>query len=117
LWRRRFRLRPGLRRDFHHRLLGIAEPYITIAGQSAPGDGICLRGYNLEIRTHDVVVRFLRSCSGESSGKEVDAISVGGNSRNVVLDHCSASWSVDEALSPSGGISDVKYSGASSARR
>jgi pectate lyase len=87
--------------------LEIAEPYITIAGQSAPGDGICLRGYNLEIRTHDVVVRFLRSRPGESSGKEVDAISVGGNSRNVVLDHCSASWSVDEALSPSGGISDV----------
>jgi hypothetical protein len=87
--------------------LEIREPYITVAGQSAPGDGICLRGYNLEIRTHDVVVRFLRSRPGASSGKEVDAISVAGDSRNVVLDHCSASWSVDEALSPSGGIADV----------
>jgi hypothetical protein len=85
----------------------VAEPFITIAGQSAPGDGICLRGYNLEIRTHDVVVRFLRSRPGESSGKEVDAISIAGNSRGVILDHCSASWSVDEALSPSGAIADI----------
>jgi pectate lyase len=87
--------------------LRITEPYVTLAGQSAPGGGICLRGYNLEILTHDVVVRFLRSRPGAGSGQAVDAISIGSGSRNVILDHCSASWSVDEALSPSGAIQDI----------
>jgi len=85
----------------------IREPYITIAGQSAPGDGICLRRFGLAIDTHDVVVRFLRSRPGDLAGREVDAMGIGGQSRRVILDHCSASWSVDECLSPSGGIADV----------
>lgn len=85
----------------------IREPFITIAGQSAPGDGVCLRGYGLVIDTHDVVVRFLRVRPGDVAGKEVDAIAIGGASRRVVVDHCSASWAVDEVLSPSGNIADV----------
>ena len=85
----------------------ITNPNITIAAQTAPGDGICLRDHQLFIDTHDVVLRYLRSRPGDISGKEVDAISIGGSSRDVVVDHCSASWSVDEALSPSGGISSV----------
>lgn len=85
----------------------IREPYITIAGQSAPGDGLCLRRYGLVISTHDVVVRFLRSRPGDVTGREVDAIAIGGDSRRVIVDHCSASWSVDECLSPSGNIADV----------
>lgn len=87
--------------------LSIDEPYITIAGQSAPGDGVCLRGYGLSVRTHDAVVRFLRVRPGDVAGQEVDAICVGGNSRNVMIDHCSATWSVDEAPSPSGAIANV----------
>ncbi len=87
--------------------INVRAPFLTIAGQSAPGDGICLRGNALMIDTHDVVVRFLRVRPGDISGREVDAIAVGGESRNVILDHCSASWSVDEVLSPSGGIADV----------
>lgn len=85
----------------------ILEPFVTIAGQSAPGDGICLRGYGLRVESHDVVIRFLRSRPGDVAGKEVDAVSVGGSSYNVVLDHVSATWCVDECLSPSGGIRDV----------
>lgn len=85
----------------------IREPYVTIAGQSAPGDGICLRRFGLSISTHDVVLRFLRSRPGDVSGREVDAIAIGGESRRVIVDHCSASWSVDECLSPSGAIADV----------
>jgi hypothetical protein len=85
----------------------VREPYLTLAGQTAPGDGICLRGSGLVIQSHDVVVRFLRSRPGDLSGKEVDGISIGGDARRVILDHCSASWSVDEALSPSGAIADV----------
>jgi hypothetical protein len=85
----------------------VKEPYVTIAGQSAPGDGICLRGYGLRVETHDVVIRFLRSRPGDVAGREVDAVSIGGESYNVVVDHSSATWCVDECLSPSGGIRDV----------
>lgn len=87
--------------------LRVMEPYLTLAGQSAPAPGVCLRGEGLRIETHDVVVRHLRSRPGEGLGREVDAISIGGAARRVVLDHCSATWSVDEALSPSGAIGDV----------
>lgn len=87
--------------------LRVTEPYLTLAGQSAPGMGVCLRGDGLRIETHDVVVRHLRSRPGEALGREVDAISVGGAARRVVIDHCSAAWSVDEALSPSGAIAGV----------
>jgi hypothetical protein len=40
--------------------LSISNPFITIAGQTAPGDGICIRGQTTEINTHDVVLRYLR---------------------------------------------------------
>ncbi len=85
----------------------VREPFLTIAGQTAPGDGICLRRHGLGIEAHDVVVRYIRSRPGDLSGEEVDAISIGGNSQNVVIDHCSATWAVDENLSPSGAISDI----------
>lgn len=85
----------------------ISEPFVTIAGQSAPGDGICLRGFGLRVETHDAVIRFLRSRPGDVAGEEVDAVAIGGNSYNVVVDHSSATWCVDECLSPSGAIRDV----------
>jgi hypothetical protein len=85
----------------------VVNPDITIAAQTAPGDGICLRDHQIIIDTHDVILRYLRSRPGDISGEEVDAISIAGSSRNVIADHCSATWSVDECLSPSGGISDV----------
>ena len=85
----------------------IAEPFLTVAGQTAPGDGICFRGQGVEIRTHDVVVRHLRFRPGDVSGVEVDGLAVGSGDRRVVLDHCSAGWSVDESLSLSGDVADV----------
>src|SRR5512137_424608 len=48
----------------------VSKPYLTLAGQTAPGDGVCLRGYAFEVKTHDVVVRYLRSRPGPASGKE-----------------------------------------------
>lgn len=78
--------------------LDIRRPFITIAGQTAPGDGICLKDYGLTIGTDDVVVRHLRVRPGHGAGKAVDSISVW-RGRNIILDHCSASWSVDETLS------------------
>jgi pectate lyase len=87
--------------------LVIKNPFITVAGQSAPGDGICLRNYTFVIATHDVVVRYLRSRLGDLSGQEADSITLSSGAQNVILDHCSASWSVDEALSLAGNVSNV----------
>ncbi len=93
------------------------RPYCTIAGQSAPGDGICLKNYNFTVRTNDVVVRHLRFRPGDEpaaalreKGKsfEPDAVTISAPSRNVILDHCSASWSTDETCTVSGeGITGV----------
>ena len=80
--------------------LRIVEPYVTIAGQSAPGGGITLRDYPLEVAADDVVIRFIRSRLGDESKTESDAIWVLGGHR-IILDHVSASWSVDETLSAS----------------
>lgn len=82
--------------------LRITEPFLTIAGQTAPGDGICLADYDLSIRdTHDVIVRYLRVRPGDTAMEELDALSVY-QSQNVVIDHCSVSWSSDETLSVTG---------------
>jgi pectate lyase len=88
--------------------LAIAEPRITIAGQSAPGGGICLKRFGVSVRASDVVIRHLRLRPGDESGKETDALSIGAGSRDVIIDHCSASWANDEVLSVSGeGITGV----------
>ncbi|MDX9971380.1 MAG: hypothetical protein RBU21_00175 [FCB group bacterium] len=82
--------------------LVVRNPYITIAGQSAPGGGICLRNYGISVSgTHDVVIRHLRIRPGDTERLEVDAMSIGG-SRDVIVDHCSTSWAIDENLSVSG---------------
>jgi pectate lyase len=85
----------------------VKNPYLTIAGQSAPGDGICLRNYTFVIATHDVIVRYLRSRLGDLSGQQADSITLAAGAQNVIVDHCSASWSIDEGLSLAGKVSDV----------
>ena len=88
--------------------LSIEEPFITIAGQSAPGDGVCLRNYACVVRTHDVIIRYLRCRPGDRMGVALDALSTTSGARNVILDHCSASWGNDETLSVSGaGQTDI----------
>ena len=96
--------------------LTVREPFVTIAGQTAPGDGICVRANNgihadtfVLSNTHDVVVRFLRAQSGKGSGPARfddggDAISVY-DSTDFILDHCSAHFGTDETLSVTG-VSD-----------
>ncbi len=79
--------------------LKIHHSYITIAGQTAPGGGICLKNYPLILsNVRDVVIRYLRLRHGDKSGYEGDALWVV-RSRNIVIDHCSTSWSIDETLS------------------
>jgi len=97
--------------------LSIRRPFITMAGQTAPGGGICLRNHGVSIRTHDVVLRYLRCRPGDTVGKRLagegkswstDALSVGAPGRDVIIDHCSASWANDEVCSVSGaGISKI----------
>ncbi|MFV0564728.1 MAG: polysaccharide lyase family 1 protein [Flavobacteriaceae bacterium] len=77
----------------------IRAPYITIAGQTAPGDGVCVAGESVWIDTHDVVIRHMRFRRGETFvGRRDDAI--GGNPvGNIMLDHISATWGLDENMS------------------
>lgn len=77
----------------------IRAPYITIAGQTAPGDGVCVAGETVWINTHDVIVRYMRFRRGETNvGRRDDAI--GGNPvGNIIIDHVSASWGLDENMS------------------
>jgi len=85
--------------------LDIENPYLTIAGQTAPGDGICLKGETVRITTHDVIIRYIRVRLGDGKygvgskqGKDAISVSVG---EDIIVDHCSASWSLDEILSAS----------------
>ncbi|PRD49442.1 polysaccharide lyase [Sphingobacterium haloxyli] len=95
--------------------LMIRAPYVTIAGQSAPGDGVCVAGESVWIDTHDVVIRHMRFRRGETYvGRRDDAI--GGNPvGNIMIDHVSASWGLDENMSiyrhmysPGGDYPEVK---------
>jgi pectate lyase len=78
--------------------LRIKNPYITIAGQTAPGDGICLRKHPLSIDASEVIVRHIRIRLGDESGVDTDAVSSRYN-ENIIIDHVSASWSIDETMS------------------
>ncbi|MCA1481176.1 hypothetical protein I6F37_40320, partial [Bradyrhizobium sp. NBAIM08] len=77
----------------------IRAPYITISGGTAPGDGVCIAGNTVELETHDVVIRHMRFRRGETwVGERND--SIGGNpTGNIMIDHVSASWGLDENMS------------------
>ena len=78
--------------------LRVDRDYLTIAGQTAPGDGILIRGATVRITGQHIIVRHLRFRLGTDTGGEDDALWVN-NARNVILDHISASWGTDETLS------------------
>ena len=78
--------------------LRIKNPFITIAGQTAPGDGIAIKRYPLIIQADEVILRYLRLRLGDEAGEGVDALSAR-YQKNIIVDHVSASWSVDETVS------------------
>jgi len=86
--------------------LRIEHPRITIAGQTAPGDGICLRKYPLIISADDSVVRYIRVRLGDEADNKVDGIDVS-DAENVIVDHCSVSWTLDEAVNTYHGTKNV----------
>jgi len=99
-----------------NRALGITEPYITIAGQTAPGSGIALRldpscaSSALTIWTHDVVIRYLRIRPGSNPvvGDDSDALTIATpNAHDIMIDHCSFSWATDEDVDISWGANNV----------
>ena len=77
----------------------IRAPYITIAGQSAPGDGVCIAGESVWIDTHDVVIRFMRFRRGATDVTRRDDALGGNPVGNIMIDHVSASWGLDENMS------------------
>jgi hypothetical protein len=92
--------------DMKRTTLTIAEPYLTIAGQTAPSPGITFIRGGIDVKGHDIIIRHIRIRPGVDgqphlSGWEVDAMSTVG-AYNVIVDHCTMTWGLDENLSASG---------------
>ena len=77
---------------------------VTIAGQSAPGGGICISGANMYIHSKNYIVRYIRFRPGDLTGTNFSAINVE-NAQNIIIDHCSFSWSMEENVT----MYDNKY--------
>ena len=94
--------------------ININEPYLTVAGQTAPGSGITLRaapnaGQILHVNTHDVILRYLRirsGASGNPGGGQVN-IQINSGAHDVIIDHCSMSWTLDENFNITRNIPDT----------
>ena len=84
----------------------IGNGYLTVAGQTAPGEGICLANWRAGMSScNDVIMRFMRCRLGDAVQQAMDGIGLG-NSTHSIIDHCSISWTMDEASSSrqSGGV-------------
>jgi pectate lyase len=91
--------------DLGMKELRITEPFLTIAGQTAPHPGVTIIKGGLTIATHDVVIRHLRIRPGDGGmakrSGDIDAITTVRGAHDVIVDHCSLTWATDENLSAS----------------
>jgi pectate lyase len=92
--------------DLGRTTLTLTEPFVTIAGQTAPSPGITIVRGGMDVKAHDVIIRHIRIRTGADnqprmSGWEADAMSTVG-AWNVIVDHCTMTWGIDENLSASG---------------
>ena len=78
--------------------LNIVNPYLTILGQTAPGEGITIRDHNIFITADHVIMRYLRMRLGTAAKVEADAVGAR-HCRHLIIDHCSISWATDENAS------------------
>lgn len=95
-------------------MLYLRNPFATVAGQTAPDPGITLAGGGLVVLGHDVLVQHIRARVGDRPGgadPEIrDGFAVAGYAHNVVIDHCSVSWALDEGMDASGhGVRDITF--------
>jgi pectate lyase len=93
--------------DLDLRTITLREPFLTIAGQTAPSPGITFIRGGFDVATHDVVIQHIRVRTGEAgrpkmSGWETDALTTVGGAHDVIVDHCTFTWATDENLSASG---------------
>jgi pectate lyase len=94
--------------DLDRQSLTIREPFVTIAGQTAPDPGVTLIRGGIRVKTHNVVIRHLMVRPGDAgqplrSGWEIDGlVAEGGDAHDIIIDHCSVIWATDENLSASG---------------
>jgi hypothetical protein len=79
--------------------INIKAPYLTIDGHTAPGDGVCIAGESTLVDTHDVVIRYMRFRRGNTDVFDRDDALGGNPIGNIIVDHCSCSWGLDENLS------------------
>ncbi len=79
--------------------IDVYEPYLTIAGQTAPGGGVLIKGNDINIHTHDVVIRYVKYRTGRrSDGGTSHTFFIRDGARDIIVDHCSLSWAEDECF-------------------
>jgi formylglycine-generating enzyme required for sulfatase activity/pectate lyase len=86
--------------------LWIRNPHITIAGQTAPGGGICIKDYQVVLATREIIVRHVRFRSGDETRKEQMSVGIFGG-HDSIIDHCSMTWAIDEVMSSFGTVHNL----------